>query len=257
MPLRPATASASRSTAAARRRARGRRAGSPRARAAVTRSRRERPEPSTIRDAGERNTRRGEVASTTARAGAGRALPAQLGAERLQHELGRVVVAVAVHEAKQVGEPRRMHLGEREAVSRCRAPGRLRRATSMPAPRRMLDERGSGGDRGSRAPSAVPAAVDRERRERRRLVHVELGSQPGAVRRMSKSDSSASTSPAIRRIPWARSCGASIRSWRRCSVGSPPPFRTTRPPDVEPLRGPRRAPVCGSGSEARARTSAA
>ena len=73
------------------------------------------------RDAGDRLRSR----RTTAAPAVGRALALHLGADLLQHHLGREVVAVGVHQREDPGERVRVDGGERDRVRAGRAQGRV------------------------------------------------------------------------------------------------------------------------------------
>ena len=133
----------------------------------------------------ERNAGRRERLAHDHRPRGGRPAPVDLCADRLQEHLGGEVVAVVVHELE--------HLRERIGVDR-REHVRAR-AARPPVPRRRRGSRGRAGARRSRSPRPAAdwrpacrrvAAVDHERRERRRLEPGERGQPSRRCRSVSK-----------------------------------------------------------------------
>ena len=122
------------------------------------------------RDAGLR-----EQARDDADAGCRRAPAGLHGAELLDEHLGREVVAHAVHPVHDRGERRRVDRPERHGVVAGRAVGGARPRRGRLRARAPSEELRSGECRVVRRVAADAAAVDDERRERRRLVDVERG----------------------------------------------------------------------------------
>ena len=108
------------------------------------------------------------------RGAAGRRAVALRGAELLEDELGGEVVAPAVHVAEDLPERRRGDVRDRHRRLAGDALPRLARDLHAGVLQRPLEERGRGQGRPVRKLSVEDAAVDGERRERRRLAVVEI-----------------------------------------------------------------------------------
>ena len=173
-------------------------------------------------DAGERDARGREVAPDDRGAGGRRALAEHLAADRLQHELGREVVAVGVdrlQQAARAAASRPSRAGPRSGRAR---PVCASRASIPRAAQHAVEQR-RGGERGVARPGGRRASRGRRRAPRAAATPMIAndGSQPVTVQRRSNHESSPTMWPVTRRMP-----RAAIRSARRPmsvaeSVGSP------------------------------------
>ena len=202
---------------------------------AVTRSSRESPEPSTMR-----TPATGMPAAARSRlvdrgAGRGRARAERLVADRLQHHLGREVVAPVIHELEDLARAapsRSSRAGPRRAgrgrVDRAAGddPARVEQAVEV-APRR----RGPGRRRGG-------CCARRGRRRAPRAAATRCRRTTAASRARSRFESNAESSPTMppvtRRMPSRQRIPTSRLRSAEVSVGSPKPLRTSRPCHVLP-----------------------
>ena len=199
---------------------------------------------------GQRDSGSRELGSDDARPGRGRATRGDRRAELLQQQLRGEVVALAVHELEEDGEPLREVERDRERLLG-RATGACPAGDGDPAPGERIRERARGGDRRAVDPRQRQAC-DRERRERRATrcprsaasSRARRGGRRSACRRRGcvprpvVLPSWQTGEPSARRRPWSGSGRRSRRArdcrsrCRRCA------FRC-------------RAPRCGSGSAGR------